>query len=147
MVCVGDDRGAVEMKWPDCTQIPMSKRLCIPCYDDPSQDLLPYFHSVIDFIDRQVTAGGKVLVHGRRCLCQAPAFMVAYLVWRKDCSVQEAVETLKSLRANIRIRGELLNQIWLWRCMSFWIWKDTRVPKAQYEAFLLRRWKLKQRAA
>lgn len=149
VVSLGDDRGDVDMAWPDDDDLSTVEQLCVPCADDDTENLLPSLYHVVRFIKEHLRAGGKVLVHGGRCVCRAPTFLAAYLMKKTGCSVRPAVKRISSRRGGIEVRQEFLAQLYLWRHMSYWIWKDAEqtVPKSPYRRFRLERWKEKRDAA
>ncbi|XP_015795340.1 dual specificity protein phosphatase 3 isoform X1 [Tetranychus urticae] len=69
--------------------------------------LSPHFEAAADFIDKAIITGGKVYVHCRQGISRSATLVLAYLMIKRDFTVQEAVRTVRRERDIIPNEGFL----------------------------------------
>ena len=63
--------------------------------DLPTQNLLPYFDKAIEFINKAVSSGGRVLVHWFAGVSRSASVVIAYFMATRRMSFFEAFEYVK----------------------------------------------------
>jgi len=81
--------------------------------DSADSDLTPYFTDVTDFIDEQICANKRVLVHCQGGINRSPTFVIAYLA-KHHMSLQEAIALVTCRRPAARIQPHYMAQIERW---------------------------------
>lgn len=66
--------------------------------DLPSQNLLPYFNKAIEFINKAVTSGGRVLVHCFAGVSRSASTVIAYFMTTRKMSFMDAFNFVKKRR-------------------------------------------------
>uniref|UniRef100_A0A5S6QFJ2 protein-tyrosine-phosphatase n=1 Tax=Trichuris muris TaxID=70415 RepID=A0A5S6QFJ2_TRIMR len=86
--------------------------LRIPVRDDHVERLTPHFPNVFAFLNRAVKNGASVLVHCAAGHSRSPTFVVAYLMYQKFMSLQDAYRFVKQKRPcvspNVNFWGQLV---------------------------------------
>jgi protein-tyrosine phosphatase len=66
--------------------------------DLPSQNLLPYFSKAIEFINKAVTSGGRVLVHCFAGVSRSATTVIAYFMATRKMTFMDALNFVKKRR-------------------------------------------------
>jgi predicted protein tyrosine phosphatase len=133
--------------------IPKGNHLHIPCLDVPTQDLLPYFGRINNFIlnrlvDPSAEKGPNVLVHCAQGISRSAAAVIAFLMMRNSWDYETALKFLREKRPGVRPNKGFEEQLRIWGDVGFDLWEDKgkTVPKGEYAAFLERRDKMLEEA-
>lgn len=81
--------------------------LGIPALDMQSFKLEPYFEEAADFIHAAISSKGKVLVHCRQGISRSSTLVLAYLMLKRQMTVQQAVKRVRAQREIIPNKGFL----------------------------------------
>ncbi|KAK6347261.1 hypothetical protein TWF696_007333 [Orbilia brochopaga] len=100
------------------------KHLQIELDDLPDEKLLERLEEGVQFIDSALspsgdtTEPGKILVHCLQGMSRSCSFVVAYLVWKKNISVSQALEIVQEKRKKARPNAGFYRQLQEWerRC-------------------------------
>jgi len=86
--------------------------LVIPLRDSVNQ-ILTYeqFMAVFSFIDSSNSNGKKVLIHCQAGISRSATFAVAYVMWKRKMSVDEAIEYVTSKRRRVAPNFGFLGQL------------------------------------
>lgn len=79
--------------------------------DEPEYDLSAHFVDALEFIDKAITGGGKVLVHCVAGASRSASIAAAYLVRQLRISPEEAVERLRAARSCVNPNPGFLRQL------------------------------------
>ena len=133
--------------------IPEGNHLHIPCLDTSTQDLLPYFGRINNFIlNRLVDPSSErepnVLVHCAQGISRSAAAVIAFLMMRNSWDYETALDFLREKRPAVRPNKGFEEQLRIWGDVGFDLWEDKgrTVPKGEYAAFLERRDKMLEEA-
>lgn len=72
--------------------------LTINVYDSPSADIQQYFRECCAFIDDGLQRNEKVLVHCYAGISRSTSVVVAYLMWKKNITSDQALEYVRKKR-------------------------------------------------
>uniref|UniRef100_A0A0G4FAJ6 Protein-serine/threonine phosphatase n=1 Tax=Chromera velia CCMP2878 TaxID=1169474 RepID=A0A0G4FAJ6_9ALVE len=67
--------------------------------DTKTEDISVFFHQTLEWIDKALEGGGRVLVHCREGVSRSASFAVAYLMWKKRLPFEKAFELVRQTRA------------------------------------------------
>lgn len=79
--------------------------------DRPSQDLTSHCEKAFEFIDDAYLSGGKVLVHCFKGVSRSAAVICAYLIARKNLTLDEALVLVRLARPNVSPNQGFLRQL------------------------------------
>ncbi|XP_057431796.1 protein-tyrosine-phosphatase MKP1-like isoform X2 [Lotus japonicus] len=68
-------------------------------HDSPTEDITSILYDVFDYFEDVREQGGRVLVHCCQGISRSTALVIAYLMWRKGQSFEDAFQFVKSARA------------------------------------------------
>eukprot|EP00801_Mesodinium_rubrum_P011883 Mrub_11962.p2 GENE.Mrub_11962~~Mrub_11962.p2 ORF type:complete len:153 (-),score=48.07 Mrub_11962:81-539(-) len=85
-----------------------------PLEDSPTENILQYLDQIVAFIDKSITAGGNVACHCRRSISKAGAAAIAYLIWKKGMSFDDAFAAVKSKRGDVNPNPGFVEQVKQW---------------------------------
>lgn len=68
------------------------RRLHVPVYDDPSQDLYSHFDGCADAIQQEVERGGHALVYCKNGRSRSASVCIAYLMKHHRLSLSQALQ-------------------------------------------------------
>lgn len=66
--------------------------------DTNSEDISPLFYRTLDWMQRAVDTGGRVLVHCREGVSRSATMVLAYVMWRQGLSFEVAFQNLRKVR-------------------------------------------------
>ncbi|KAL1828703.1 hypothetical protein DCAR_0207954 [Daucus carota subsp. sativus] len=66
--------------------------------DSPSEDITSIFYDVFDYFEDVREQGGKVFVHCSKGVSRSNSLVIAYLMWRKKLSFEDAFQHVKAAR-------------------------------------------------
>ncbi|XP_030497082.2 protein-tyrosine-phosphatase MKP1 isoform X1 [Cannabis sativa] len=66
--------------------------------DSPSEDITSILYDVFDYFEDVREQGGRVLVHCCQGVSRSTSLVIAYLMWRKNQSFEEAFQYVKAAR-------------------------------------------------
>ncbi|XP_068810313.1 dual specificity phosphatase 28 [Struthio camelus] len=75
-----------------------ARRLRVPVFDDPAEDLYRYFDRCGDAIEDAVTSGGTCLVYCKNGRSRSAAICTAYLMRHRKLTLGEAFAAVKAAR-------------------------------------------------
>ncbi|NWI94427.1 DUS28 phosphatase, partial [Pitta sordida] len=78
--------------------IPRLRRIRVPVFDDPAEDLYPHFEPCGAAIEEAVRAGGKCLVYCKNGRSRSAAICTAYLMRHWRLPLKDAFEAVKAAR-------------------------------------------------
>ncbi|XP_065582628.1 dual specificity protein phosphatase 3-like [Artemia franciscana] len=70
----------------------------IPAVDIVSYNLSRHFNEAAEFIDEALRKGGKILVHCQMGISRSATLVIAFLMIKKQLSVEEAIKTVRMKR-------------------------------------------------
>jgi predicted protein tyrosine phosphatase len=79
-----------------------------------ADSLLSELNSACDAIDRWLAGGRSVLVHCQHGLSRSPAVLIAYLVARRNYTLQDAYDHVSTQRRGLRINDGFLRALMKW---------------------------------
>ena len=94
----------IKCKYPDNLNI---THKIISVEDDKNSNLLHYFKECIEFIE----SANKIYIH---CMCgisRSPAIVIAYLIWKTNCSYDDVYAFVQSRRTFINPNGGFVKQL------------------------------------
>jgi hypothetical protein len=119
--------------------IPKGRQIYIPAYDNKTQDLLPHFVTICDFIDDCRRNNISVLVHCEKGISRSATAMIAYLMRTHKTDLDEVLESIKQKR-KVKPNLNFMEQLVVWGKVDYVIWEDPNaedlIPKAEYAAYL-----------
>ncbi|XP_055359746.1 dual specificity phosphatase 28 isoform X2 [Betta splendens] len=68
------------------------KKLRVPVYDDPSEDLLSHFDRCADAIQTEANGGGRSVVYCKNGRSRSATVCIAYLMKHRQLTLTEAVQ-------------------------------------------------------
>ncbi|MCO5602180.1 hypothetical protein L7F22_056308 [Adiantum nelumboides] len=84
--------------------------------DSPSEDIMCILYDVFDMIeDVREQSGGRVLLHCCQGVSRSAALIIAYLMWRKNESFEDAFYEVKSKRSVVSPNMGFLSQLMQWQ--------------------------------
>jgi dual specificity phosphatase 12 len=86
-------------------------RLFLPSEDKPFFDISQYFDRAFDFIDRELSSGGRVLVYCHEGGSRSATIVAMYLQRKLHWSTRDAVFHLKRIRPSIVPNEGFLEQL------------------------------------
>jgi len=86
------------------------KYLGINMLDLPQTKISIYFQETADFIDRAIQGGGRVLIHCMVGLSRSATLVIAYLMIKRDLTLEEALRTVRRHR-QVRPNDGFLRQL------------------------------------
>ncbi|CAF1279270.1 unnamed protein product [Adineta ricciae] len=81
-----------------------------PVKDSSSEDILPLFDEIFNFID-QATPTSACLIHCQMGASRSPCFALAYLIHKKERNLRESYELLTRVRKHISPNHGFLQQL------------------------------------
>ena len=97
------------------TQLSSPSRLLnykrIVCQDATDQNLSQFFSEAISFIENIIKEGGSVLVHCREGLSRSPSTIIAFLMQKKDWSLDKSYSHLLDCNKKLRINDGFKRQL------------------------------------
>jgi predicted protein tyrosine phosphatase len=66
--------------------------------DSNSEDLTPIFYRTLEWMQKAIDSGGRVLVHCREGVSRSATMVLAYLMWRFKMTFDAALESLQKVR-------------------------------------------------
>lgn len=88
--------------------------LVLDVQDTVLDELGSHLSRCVDFIDKAIAAGGKVLVHCNQGRSRSVTVAAAYLTSRMQCSVDEALGLIKSKRPIAEPNAGFMEQLAQW---------------------------------
>eukprot|EP00039_Didymoeca_costata_P008859 m.117781 g.117781 ORF g.117781 m.117781 type:complete len:221 (+) comp14260_c0_seq1:102-764(+) len=79
--------------------------------DDETGTLLPYFEAASKFISDAFRDGSHVLVHCQRGISRSATIVIAHLMKEKGWTLQEALESVKAKRKQIKPNEKFLTEL------------------------------------
>ena len=73
----------------------------VPVYDHPDENIAGFFEETIQAIHSAIEQGGTVLVHCHMGQSRAATFLIAYVMWRENISLNAAIDFVKRRREDI----------------------------------------------
>ena len=67
-------------------------------HDTPREDISPVMYSAVEFIDDAIEKGGKVYVHCHQGVSRSSSMTIAYLMWKRDLTFDQAFQHVKERR-------------------------------------------------
>ena len=84
--------------------------------DAPHADAHALFELVVDAVDRRLAAGERVLIHCRLGRSRSATMMAAFLVGRRNMSLQSALHLISETNNGHRINSGFLTQLMRYEC-------------------------------
>ncbi|CAF1128650.1 unnamed protein product [Adineta steineri] len=81
-----------------------------PVKDSSSEDILPLFEQVFNFID-QASLNSACLIHCHMGVSRSPSFVLVYLIHKKERNLRESYELLIKARKHISPNFGFLQQL------------------------------------
>ena len=96
------------------------KYLPIILRDDPGADIIYHFFKIINFIesDKEII-NKKILFHCIEGISRAPTMVAAYLMWKENISIYDAISLIKSKRQCVDINLGFNIQLQKWENYLF----------------------------
>lgn len=82
--------------------------------DSSSSDIAMYIYTAIDFIESAIASKGKVLVHCLKGISRSASLVIAYLMWKRDMGVRQALAFVQRARPSVNPNGDFLVQLRHW---------------------------------
>ena len=98
----------------------------IDILDDYETNIIQYFKECISFIDGR----DKVFVHCAAGMSRSPTIVIAYLMWKKQLLLNEAIELVKSKRPEISPNLNFMKQLEIFQDLL--IKKDYEINKINF---------------
>ena len=83
------------------SECPFPERICylpLSIEDSKSEDIQSYFYICIDFIESAISSGGRVLVHCMEGVSRSCSNIIAYLMWKRSMTYEEAQSFVQEAR-------------------------------------------------
>jgi protein-tyrosine phosphatase len=94
--------------------------LSIPIDDTPQSDILSIFASTNKFIDKAIvedcSGSGGVLVHCNACISRSPTIVIAYLMWKQNLSLANALAKVQAARDCAKPNDGFMRQLREYEC-------------------------------
>ncbi|XP_073346773.1 dual specificity phosphatase 28 [Pagrus major] len=87
------------------------KKLRVPVYDDPGEDLYSHFDRCADAIQQEETRGGRSVVYCKNGRSRSAAVCVAYLMKHRRLTLAEALQKVKTARHVIDPNPGFMSQL------------------------------------
>ncbi|XP_068605176.1 dual specificity phosphatase 28 [Brachionichthys hirsutus] len=87
------------------------KRLRIPVFDRPGEDLYGHFDRCADAIREEAGRGGRSLVYCKNGRSRSAAICVAYLIKHRQMTMKDALQKVKTARQVIDPNPGFLSQL------------------------------------
>ncbi|NXP22213.1 DUS28 phosphatase, partial [Scytalopus superciliaris] len=78
--------------------LPRARRIRVPVFDDPAEDLYGHFEPCGAAIEEAVRAGGKCLVYCKNGRSRSAAICTAYLMRHRQLPLKDAFQAVKAAR-------------------------------------------------
>jgi len=89
------------------------KYLVVDVIDNEQENLTDKFEEAVHFIERAILENGKVLIH---CVCgisRSVSITIAYLIYKEDMTIEEALKLIQSKRPIANPNPSFLKQLQL----------------------------------
>ncbi|KAH3763709.1 leucine rich repeat protein [Pelomyxa schiedti] len=94
---------------------PLSFRyLNVPVDDTDEDDILSYFPATMEFIDQARKAGSSVLVHCMAGMSRSATLVIAYIIFKFNCSVEKALSHTQQKRPIVWPNEGFIEQLNKW---------------------------------
>jgi len=93
------------------------KNLNLPLSDNPGQNIIQYFESIYRVIDKEISSGGKVLVHCMAGISRSATIIISYLMKKFNGRPVETFTYVKKLRPIIAPNAGFLKQLIIYDSM------------------------------
>ena len=90
--------------------------LALELADDPHADAKSMFVRVVEIVDERVKNGERVLIHCKQGKSRSATFVAAYLIARRQMTLQSALALLTRINRGHRINNGFLTQLMEWEC-------------------------------
>lgn len=127
----------VHWRQPWYTAIVSDRHIFIPANDSMTQDLLPHFKFICDFIDTHRN-NMHVLVHCDKGVSRSATIIIAYLMRTHKLSLDDAYTFVREKR-RIKPNENFMEQLTVWDAVGYEIYSKEGDPKPEYAAFLSKR--------
>ncbi|XP_075878329.1 dual specificity phosphatase 28 isoform X1 [Nelusetta ayraudi] len=87
------------------------KRLQVPVYDDPNEDLHSHFDRCADAIHQEAARGGCTVVYCKNGRSRSASVCIAYLMKHRKLTLADAIEMVKTARHVIEPNPGFLSQL------------------------------------
>ncbi|XP_044075708.1 dual specificity phosphatase 28 [Siniperca chuatsi] len=87
------------------------KKLQIPVYDDPGEDLYSHFDRCADAIQKEANRGGRSVVYCKNGRSRSATVCIAYLMKHRKLALPDAVQKVKTARHVIDPNSGFLSQL------------------------------------
>lgn len=77
------------------------KKLQVPVYDDPNEDLYSHFDRCADAIHKEATRGGRTVVYCKNGRSRSATICIAYLMKHGHLTLTDAIEVGKGLSCGL----------------------------------------------
>ena len=75
--------------------------MSLPLIDSLREDISSSLYAAIDFIVEALDGGGAVLIHCMHGVSRSASIGIAYAIWKRGCTYEEAFESARSVRPTI----------------------------------------------
>jgi len=94
--------------------------LQVPVGDFHYENLIPFFPSTCEFIEKAVSQNGKVLVHCSQGISRSATIVIAYIMKQNpSLSVDEAVKLVQTKRPQVLPNPSFFDQLHLWKQLNY----------------------------
>eukprot|EP00801_Mesodinium_rubrum_P009942 Mrub_09983.p2 GENE.Mrub_09983~~Mrub_09983.p2 ORF type:complete len:188 (-),score=34.28 Mrub_09983:151-657(-) len=82
--------------------------------DLPTENLKQYLDSIVEFINKSLSEGGKVALHCRHSVSRTTSAAIAYLIYKKGMSYEYARDYVRSKRVDSNPNSGFVEQVKEW---------------------------------
>nr|XP_046263589.1 dual specificity phosphatase 28 [Scatophagus argus]XP_046263590.1 dual specificity phosphatase 28 [Scatophagus argus] len=87
------------------------KKLQIPVYDDPNEDLYSHFDRCADAIQNEANRGGRSVVYCKNGRSRSATICIAYLMKHRHLTLTDALQKVKTARHVVDPNSGFLSQL------------------------------------
>ncbi|TPX66364.1 hypothetical protein SpCBS45565_g04499 [Spizellomyces sp. 'palustris'] len=116
-------------------ELPGIDTLVVPTFDSAKEDILTYFDSCFEHIEKARNAKGKILVHCLFGRSPAPVVICAYVLKRTNCSPRKVYDYIFEKKKDFKPNPAFWEQLCLYSIMNHSITTPTGEKKSIYRRY------------
>jgi len=86
----------------------------VPIYDNHQTNIFPHFLRQVEVIDNVLARGQSVLVHCQMGISRSASIVIAYLMWKKKVSLEEALTFAQERRSVVAPNVSFAKALTMW---------------------------------